>query len=125
MRSGDQGQGSVFSDRSLEDRVPKDPPLRPLRAMVDLALEEVSPGFAELSARAGRPSIAPERLLEGDVARGFFDAVLAPAAEGRLLSSEHFSVDGTLMEAWASHKSSGPRPRGVRTAGRSAGTEEL
>ena len=101
MRGGDQGQGSMFSDRSPEDRVPKEPPLRPMRAMVDLALEEVSPGFAKLSARTGRPSIAPERLLEGDVARGFFDALLAPAAEGRLLSSEHFSVDGTLMETWA------------------------
>lgn len=41
MRGGHQGKGSMSSDRSLEDRVPKDLPLRPLRAMVDLALEEV------------------------------------------------------------------------------------
>ncbi len=49
-----------------------------------------------------------DRLLEGDVARAFFDAVLAQAQSKRLLSSEHFSVDGTLIEAWASHKSFQP-----------------
>jgi transposase len=46
-----------------------------------------------------------ERLLEADVAAAFFDAVLAQAKAKRLLSSEHFTVDGTLIEAWASHKS--------------------
>jgi hypothetical protein len=46
-----------------------------------------------------------DRLLEGDIARGFFDAVLKQAAEKELLSDEHFSVDGTLIEAWASQKS--------------------
>jgi transposase len=49
------------------------------------------------------------RLLEGRVAEGFFEAVLAQAAERGLLSAEHFSVDGTLIEAWASHKSFRPR----------------
>jgi len=43
--------------------------------------------------------------LEGEVAQAFFDQVLAQAAETKLLSSEHFTVDGTLIEAWASHKS--------------------
>jgi hypothetical protein len=52
-----------------------------------------------------------DRLLEGDVARAFFDAVLAQAGEQGLLSSEHFSVDGTLIEAWASHKSFVPKRR--------------
>ena len=46
-----------------------------------------------------------DRLLEGQVARAFFDQVLAQAREAKLLSSEHFTVDGTLIEAWASHKS--------------------
>jgi transposase len=46
-----------------------------------------------------------ERLLRGEVAAAFFDAVLAQARERDLLSDEHFSVDGTLVEAWASHKS--------------------
>lgn len=46
-----------------------------------------------------------ERLLDGDVARAFFEQVLAQARNAELLSSEHFSVDGTLIEAWASQKS--------------------
>ena len=46
-----------------------------------------------------------DRLLEGDVAQAFFDQVLAQAREGHLLSDDHFTVDGTLIEAWASHKS--------------------
>jgi transposase len=46
-----------------------------------------------------------DRLLEGDIAEKFFDQVLNQARAGDLLSDEHFSVDGTLIEAWASHKS--------------------
>jgi transposase len=46
-----------------------------------------------------------ERLLDGDIAQAFFEKVLALAREKRLLSDEHFTVDGTLVEAWAGHKS--------------------
>src|SRR5712672_2713685 len=46
-----------------------------------------------------------ERLLEGEVAEGFFTAVVAQARAHGLLSDEHFTVDGTLIEAWAGHKS--------------------
>jgi transposase len=46
-----------------------------------------------------------ERLLEGDIAEAFFQAVLQQARERSLLSDEHFTVDGTLLEAWASVKS--------------------
>src|SRR5688572_14978881 len=46
-----------------------------------------------------------DRLLEGDIATAFFDAVLIHADSQRLLSDEHFTVDGTLLEAWASQKS--------------------
>ncbi len=57
-----------------------------------------------------------ERLLRGEVAQAFFDAVLRQARERDLLSDEHFSVDGTLVEAWAGHKSfrrkDEGRPRG-------------
>ena len=42
-----------------------------------------------------------DRLLEGDIARGFLAAILADPQVTPLLSSEHFSVDGTLIEAWA------------------------
>jgi transposase len=46
-----------------------------------------------------------ERLLDGDIAQAFFEKVLALARDRRLLSDEHFTVDGTLVEAWAGHKS--------------------
>src|SRR6266702_3626533 len=46
-----------------------------------------------------------ERLLEGDVAQAFFERVLAQARSRHLLSNEHFTVDGTLIEAWAGQKS--------------------
>jgi transposase len=50
-----------------------------------------------------------DRLLNGDIAAAFFEAVLMHADTERLLSDEHFTVDGTLLEAWASHKSFRPR----------------
>ena len=46
-----------------------------------------------------------DRLLEGDIAQKFFDQVLEQAEAASLTSDEHFSVDGTLIEAWASQKS--------------------
>lgn len=46
-----------------------------------------------------------ERLLKGDVARAFFEQVRRQAEAAGLLSDEHFSVDGTLIEAWAGQKS--------------------
>ena len=60
-----------------------------------------------------------DRLVTGEVAQAFFEAVLRHADRARLLSDEHFTVDGTLIEAWASHKSfrrredaDPPAPRG-------------
>lgn len=50
-----------------------------------------------------------DRLLEGDVAAGFLTAVLGQPRVKALLSDEHFSVDGTLIEAWASMKSFRPK----------------
>lgn len=158
MRGDEDAQAEVWSYIPLEQRVPSDHPLRPLRAMVDAALKELSPEFSRLYARVGRPSIPPEhllralllqilysvrserllmeqldynllfrwfvglkaddriwdatvftknrqRLLDGDIARAFFDRVVAHARERGLLSDEHFTVDGTLIEAWASLKS--------------------
>src|SRR5580700_2977257 len=46
-----------------------------------------------------------ERLIEGDIARKFMAAVLNQSSVKALLSDDHFSVDGTLIEAWASIKS--------------------
>ena len=50
-----------------------------------------------------------DRLLAGDIAARFLAAVLAQPRVNALLSSEHFSVDGTLLEAWASTKSFRPK----------------
>ncbi len=50
-----------------------------------------------------------QRLLDGDIAQAFFTRVLAQARERDLLSEEHFTVDGTLMEAWAGLKSFRPK----------------
>jgi len=55
-----------------------------------------------------------ERLLRGEVASAFFAAVLRQAREAELLSDEHFSVDGTLIEAWAGQKSFRPKDHGPR-----------
>src|SRR5204863_8773478 len=53
-----------------------------------------------------------DRLLNGDIAAKFFASVLNLPQVSKLLSSEHFSVDGTLIEAWASMKSFAPKDGG-------------
>jgi transposase len=65
-----------------------------------------------------------ERLIESQVADGFFEQVLKQARREQLLSEEHFTVDGTLIEAWAGQKSfvrkNGPKPpdEGIGGGGR-------
>jgi transposase len=158
MRGADCEQPSMFSYICAERRVPKDHPLRAIRAMADAALKDLDKRFDAMYAALGRPSIAPERLLRalllqvlytvrserllmeqldynflfrwfvglsiddpvwdvtvftknrdrllrGEVAEAFFAAVLAQARQRGLLSDEHFTVDGTLIEAWAGQKS--------------------
>ena len=64
-----------------------------------------------------------DRLLKGDIAAKFFHAVLGQPEVRALLSNEHFSVDGTLIEAWASLKSFKPKDGpgdGPRSGGRNA-----
>ncbi len=158
MRGQDHQQSDIFSYLSPEQRVQQDHPLRAIRAMADLALENMSKRFDSMYAKTGRPSIPPEkllraqliqmlysvrserllmeeidysvlyrwfvgmnldepvwdvtvftknrdRLLDGDVAREFLCEVVKQAQEKNLTSDEHFTVDGTLIEAWASLKS--------------------
>jgi transposase len=65
-----------------------------------------------------------DRLLAGEIAEGFFQAVLAEARGAGLLSDEHFTVDGTLIEAWAGHKSFRPKDEeGGRGSGGAGQTE--
>ncbi len=63
-----------------------------------------------------------ERLIAGEVAQKFFAAVRQQAEQAGLLSDEHFTVDGTLIEAWASRRSYEPKPdppqRGTGARGR-------
>jgi transposase len=177
MRGRDDGTEGLFSYVGLEERIPADHPLRPIRALADEALGWLNGRFEGLYSSMGRPSIAPEmllratllqaffsvrsermlmeqinynllfrwfvglpmdadvwhptvfthnrdRLLEADVAHEFLAALLALPRIKKLLSSEHFSVDGTLIDAWASMKSfrpkdgSGEPPEGGRNGER-------
>ena len=64
------------------------------------------------------------RLLEGEIAESFFQAVLEQAREAGLLSDEHFTVDGTQIEAWAGQKSFRPKDEdGGSSPGGTGGTE--
>jgi len=72
------------------------------RWFLDMNLEEPSWDASTFSKNR-------DRLLEHDVATKFFDAVVRMARQKNLLSDEHFTVDGTLVEAWASMKSFRPK----------------
>ena len=165
MRSADVQQLGMFSYVSVEARVPSDHPIRKLRELVDGVLREMDGLFEKRYAKAGRPSIPPERLLRAsllqvvysvrserllmeqldynllfrwfvglnvddpvwdhstfsfnrerlfdeEVAQQFFDNTVLVAQLKQLTSNEHFSVDGTLLDAWASHKSFRPKDGG-------------
>jgi len=158
MRGDNSEPEAMFSYISAAQRVPKDHPLRAIRAMVDDVLRRLWSDFEKLYSHTGRPSIPPERLLRalllqvlysirsermlmeqldynllfrwfvglsmddrvwdatvftknrdrllrGEIAVLFFEQVLAEARERGLTSDEHFTVDGTLVEAWAGLKS--------------------
>jgi transposase len=162
MRGEQRTSEGLFSYIRLEERVPADHPLRPIRGLVNEALAALSKRFEALYSDTGRPSIPPEyllratllqafftvrserqlmqqidynllfrwfvglsiddavwdatvftknrdRLLEADVAHEFLATLLALPQVERLLSSDHFSVDGTLIDAWASMKSFRPK----------------
>ena len=158
MRGIDDGQDGMFSYISLDARIPKNHPLRPICRLVDEALKALSKEFDAIYAVEGWPSIAPERLLRAallqvlysvrserllceqldynllfrwfvglsadervfdhssfsknrerllaaEIARSLFAEVYTQAQAAGLTSDEHFSVDGTLIDAWASQKS--------------------
>ena len=162
MRGDRDHQANMLLVVTPDDLVPKDHPIREIKAIAEHALTGLSALFDRMYARTGRPSIPPEhllkasllialysvrserqlcerlqydllfkwfldlnisdpafnpatfsknrtRLLEHEVSRRFFDAVVDEARRRHLLSGEHFSVDGTLLDAWASLKSFRPR----------------
>ena len=147
--------------RHLDDFVPANHPLRPIKQMVNAALVKMDAllgGMYAADIKGGRPSIAPEkliramllqvfysvrserqlmeqtqynllfrwfiglsmddsvwvasvfsknreRLIEHDAVIELFNLIVQQADEQQLLSGEHFSVDGSLIQAWAGHKS--------------------
>jgi len=161
MRGADTFTEALFTMAKLEDFVPADHPLRPIRTWVNDALAKMDRRFAamyEADIKGGRPSIAPEklmramllqvlysirserqlveqirynllfrwfvglaiddavwnhsvfsknrdRLIEHEAVTVLFEQTVQMAKERGLLSGEHFSVDGTLIQAWAGHKS--------------------
>jgi transposase len=72
MRGEDHGPETMFSYVSAEQRVPKEHPLRAIRAVVDDVLRDMSREFDGLYARVGRPSIPPERLLRAQLLQIFY-----------------------------------------------------
>jgi transposase len=156
MRGDERVQDEMFSSVTLEQRVPRDHPLREIRKLSDTVLRSLSGEFDALYSASGRPSIAPEymlralllqafysvrserllveeidynllfrwfvglgmddavwnhavfsknryRLLNSTVAQSFFAAVNEQAK--KFMSDDHFTVDGTLIQAWASQRS--------------------
>jgi transposase len=93
---------SVRSERQLMERLEFD---LLFRWFVDLGVDD--PAWDRSTFSKNR-----DRLLDGDIAARFLAAVLGEPRVKRLLSSDHFSVDGTLIEAWASMKSFKPKGTG-------------
>src|SRR5918996_767926 len=90
---------SIRSERQLMERLEYD---LLFRWFVGLGVDDATWDHSTFSKNR-------DRLLEGDIAAKLLSAVLAQPRVKRLLSSEHFSVDGTLIEAWASMKSFKPK----------------
>src|SRR5215207_7449226 len=79
MRGRDDRSGGLFSYVRLEERVPADHPLRPIRALADEALAALNGRFEGLYSSMGRPSIPPEMLLRATLLQAFFGALRADA----------------------------------------------
>src|SRR5215211_5919124 len=72
MRGRDDRSEGLFCYVRLEERVPADHPLRPIRALADEALAALNGRFEALYSSMGRPSIAPEMLLRATLLQAFF-----------------------------------------------------
>src|SRR5262245_10123927 len=92
MRGDDQQQNQMFSYLSPEMRVRKDHPLRAIRVMVDDVLIQMSPLFDVMYAEAGRPSIAPEKLLRAQLLQ-----MLYSIRSERLLMED---IDYSILFRW-------------------------
>jgi transposase len=162
MRGRTERQASMLLGVTVEDFIPKDHPIRRIRALVDQVLAELSPQFSGMYSGIGRNSIPPEHLVKGKMLMALYSirserqfcerlqydllfkwflgmnitdpsfdhstfsknqerlmkqgiatevlaTVTVEARRRRLISDDHFTVDGTLLEAWASLKSVHPK----------------
>src|SRR5438093_12259152 len=82
MRGDDHQQAGMWSYIAPEQRVPADHPLRPIRAMVDTVLAELSPEFAKLYSPVGRPSIPPGEAVAGAAAASALQHAERTAPDG-------------------------------------------
>jgi len=89
---------SIRSERQLTERLEYD---LLFRWFVGIGVDDAAWDHSSFSKNR-------DRLLDGDIAAKFLSAVLSQPRVKQLLSSDHFSVDGTLIEAWASMKSFKP-----------------
>ena len=87
MRGEDRHQDGMFSYISPEQRVPKDHPLRPIRAMVDNILVGLSPRFKRLYSTTGRLSIAPQKLHRALLLQVLYGRAKRADADGRALTT--------------------------------------
>jgi len=131
-----QGLSPIFNKMYSHTGRPSIPPERMLKSLLLIALFSVRSErqFCEqlgynllyrwfLEMELGDESFDPtvftknrERLLNHEVGRRFFDAIVRRAREADLMSDDHFTIDGSLIEAWASLKSF--RPRGEKASDR-------
>ena len=85
MRGADTFTESLFTMRHLEDFVPSDHPLRPIRQMVNEALVKMNALFAgmyEADVKSGRPNIAPDKLLRVMLLQVFLQRALRAPTDG-------------------------------------------
>jgi transposase len=161
MRGRVDDQSNVFHTFFLEDLVPENHPLRPIKVRADRILKDMSRRFSRAYGKTGRPSVPPERLIKAlllqalysirseiqlceqvgynmlyrwfldmqpsektwtpevfsmnrkrfdkhGFVRDFFDRVVGEAILEGLVSEDHFTVDGTLIQSFASMKSVRP-----------------
>ena len=78
----DQRSKGLFAYVSCERRVPSDHPLQCILPLVDSSLGDLSPQFAQLYARVGRPSIPPEKFLRALLLQAFYSVRSGTAADG-------------------------------------------
>ena len=91
MRGADTFTESLFTLRRLEDFVPEQHPLRPIRDMVNQALKEIEPLLSSMYAadvKGGRPSIPPEKLLRAMLLQIFYSI----RSERQLMEQIHYNL---------------------------------